>query len=866
MHAYVNSSNRGSADPFSLTILGFLVVSFVVGTIAVVSSQSFDIRQRAQSLYPSPTYDCRNDFEGQCVPNNFTCNWGTTITQAAGCSSGQKCVPRTSTCYLPVDTPTVCPTSCLNGCILKADNTKECIPYCTAQTTISCQYGCDPTISGGVCKVGCPSECVNGCIGGSQVCNAYCAISCPVGQACLGTSEGGYCRAVISGEQVVSPNGNQCYCVDENGTNYQCNNQKLCCSDEWSWWNPDEICTVPTPTPLPMAPTLTSCQLTDVCNQVSGCLCKEACVRPFAFEGESCGGVKSGNLPLCENTYSAVRESRLATSDNSEQCILSDGSTGYWCPFGVAKVTGGQVRCLAENEMSTFVADCTAEVGLLFSENNLIDFGNSQRCLSGSEQVWYCPFGSSPTEIKGKYVCLGSGELVECKYLHGDSQPKAAVVNPENGEACSLGGAEMIACPHGYTLDGNKYRCLAKGETYYRKEGASCFSCQEYEFCEFKTHAECQENAGVAGLGECIQNYCSTSGSQCQDFGLSNNSNTCSNGGQCCTITPSGFDLIRGECVACTEQECPFSTRLECEQIAELRQQPVEDACQVWGKDGKIYYYKEGESYRFISSEPSLGLMCVEFTCGEAGGGKYCKQRAASEADPLLALLNPDENLAMLDAAERLYNHYGQYGTQFEYIDPPGSQALITTDETLAALPPGMYANKTILFYNQRRTLDLGGFVEGDDRTTAYVSTTCDENDICIVGAEVVIHELSHTHQYEEYKSSYCESQALDSTYSSKPDKCMLLETYNTARKKDGICIENEYDDPNRECKKNEFLYTNSEDFKSEENPEGRAPVHEQMANAMAAFCTNPDQLKNEQPTVYEALKETAYEGNDCNL
>src|SRR3989344_1389285 len=242
MHSDVNSKNRGSADPFSLTILGFLVISFVVGTMAVLNNR-FDIRQRAQT-YPdctqgvssclgkyngdsctsggstgscvlgggvctcnlpqsSPTYDCRSDFEGQCVPSNYTCNPGTTITQASGCSGSQKCVPKTSTCHLPTDTPPSCPTSCLNGCIITENNTTECLPFCHPQ--LSCPYGCNPTISGGVCKAGCPSKCSNGCAGGTQVCNAYCSISCAVGQECLGTSEGGTCHATTSGEQVVSP-------------------------------------------------------------------------------------------------------------------------------------------------------------------------------------------------------------------------------------------------------------------------------------------------------------------------------------------------------------------------------------------------------------------------------------------------------------------------------------------------------------------------------------------------------------------------------------------------------------------------------------------------------------------------------------
>lgn len=79
--------SSGVIDPVSLTILGFLVFSFIVGTIAVVQKGSLDLRNRAATipgdqLYPvspSPTPVCLSN--GQNWQEGRTCCNGTHLNQ-----------------------------------------------------------------------------------------------------------------------------------------------------------------------------------------------------------------------------------------------------------------------------------------------------------------------------------------------------------------------------------------------------------------------------------------------------------------------------------------------------------------------------------------------------------------------------------------------------------------------------------------------------------------------------------------------------------------------------------------------------------------------------------------------------------------
>ena len=167
----MSNPRRGAIDPFSLTFLGFLVVSLTLGVITVFRNSSFDIRQRAQTY---PPYRCT---ENQCV----TCNYGETgceYENLSACSAECKsppppppsCVGQNSACIPTVDNccsgfscsqnqngthsclaPVECPERCRNqnGCYANTPGT--CIPYCKAEC--DSVGGCSSMSSlGGVCK------------------------------------------------------------------------------------------------------------------------------------------------------------------------------------------------------------------------------------------------------------------------------------------------------------------------------------------------------------------------------------------------------------------------------------------------------------------------------------------------------------------------------------------------------------------------------------------------------------------------------------------------------------------------------------------------------------------------------------------
>ena len=644
-------------------------------------------------------------------------------------------------------------------------------------------------------------------MGGSTVCNAYCAISCPAGQECLATSEGGICRAASDTQEAI-PDSN--------------------------------------------LPLLESCSQSVWCDNEAGCSCMPECNRQFTHRGNDCGGTKIDTA--CSTDGGLFTADKLINFDNSKSCQFG-GQTQYWCVYSHEKLENNKVRCLSSSEYQRYILnECPANA---VGQSQLVNKENAHGCrrYKGEELLWYCPSGSE--SVGDKLKCLGAGEVPECRKRPFDAVTVDEMLNPNEVSVCiQENGEELVECQYGFIPVGDKLRCIDFGEVWYRKDGASCRPCRESAICEFATVAECLASTDGKVQGDCIQTHCTTSGNTCSNYGFASNNNSCPNNGQCCTKGEQGYNFIDGACVTCNEN-CQFQSQQQCQDTADLRKQPVSgDSCELHGDDGAFYYFKPGQPYHQTIYSSALGYICVEKICGNDAQTKYCDQKSVLVSDPVYEQVNPAESELMKTEAADLVEQYTQYGVQFEYLDVPGFNPLAVTDQVLSALPENVYKNRKIVYYDSNRSNFSRSFVNRNDRNTMYIEVRCTGNQNCSISAEDVIHEFSHTHEHEEYVSSHCESGT----------SCSLLEAYNVARKQDEICVGNELDDAKNDCAPNSFAYRDQENFQTIDNPQGHPPDYEQLANATAAYCTDPETLKREQPTVYQALKDTIYEGNDCNL
>src|SRR3989344_3145493 len=206
---------RGAIEPISLGVLGLIVTSIVIGTVAVIRTATFDVRQRARTYPTCPSY-CLNDCTEQndtlvclayCTENLIKdCTYGCQETTGGGvCKSAP-----------PANVCTTSQTYRCNGA------TSE---YCAVSgqppaSSTKCEFGCSD--ENGKCKVAqtCPSQCIKGCYP-DNTCQAYCSSEmeseCAAkGTTCNATLTGGVCNA---SPEPVQATGASCYYGDSSCAN-----------------------------------------------------------------------------------------------------------------------------------------------------------------------------------------------------------------------------------------------------------------------------------------------------------------------------------------------------------------------------------------------------------------------------------------------------------------------------------------------------------------------------------------------------------------------------------------------------------------------------------------------------------------------
>ena len=303
--------------------------------------------------------------------------------------------------------------------------------------------------------------------------------------------------------------------------------------------------------------------------------------------------------------------------------------------------------------------------------------------------------------------------------------------------------------------------------------------------------------------------------------------------------TIQGYDLIDGNCEPCRDRDkCQFLNKDICELTAQSLIRPMSGPyCKIEGQNGNTFYVQLGDTYKYIINTPTLGAMCVAQVCG--GGREYCNEYSFADPDAVLVQLNSSLNSKIITTAQSLSDDFDVYGMAFKYIDPLDLQSLEITKNTLSALPPNMYIGMTLVFYDAQRSTN-DGFADLVGKK-AYVVATCNENEDCSVNATTIVHELTHLHQHEEYISSYCESEN---------KFCSLLDAYNSARERDEACVGNQVDSG-----------ASCDNEKKDKDPD-----FEKLAQAASIYCVDPEGLSNSQKNVFDMLKETIFEGKDCNL
>src|SRR3989344_3208964 len=371
----MSNSRRGSTDPFSLTILGFLIVSLSLGALAVIRNSSFDIRQRAQ------TY---SSCEQQCMIKNP--GWSPDDCEQFCQSQSQ---PKSST---PPTLP-ICPDYCENNCIadvITANNTYACLPYCTALLN-SCQYGCDPNATGGQCKlspqnvctasqiyrcngstseycavsgqppvsaISCPLGCVNGKCIISPVCPNECTNGCYSDNTCKPSNQP-ICPDQCANECVANLNN-----LDENG-NFKCRTSIFHCYDiknsyecgytpgcQWA----QDICFGKGNIPISIFE-LGSCESS--CPVGAFCACPSNCGKEAVWEDEAHRTCKL--LPV-DKCYEIVMSCASINRYPGTECSNCPYQAGVCCGEEIpqsAKVCAAQTTTCTNNTISRCKSDGT---------------------------------------------------------------------------------------------------------------------------------------------------------------------------------------------------------------------------------------------------------------------------------------------------------------------------------------------------------------------------------------------------------------------------------------------------------------------------------------------------------------------------
>ncbi len=944
MYPFGPKNSRGYISPVSLAVLGFLIVSFLVGSIAVVR-QSFDIRQRAAGLYANGTACVNNSQCGSglcacpagtglnCVPEDKVCQAvplptnacisnGQIVGQGATCCTGASHTEGNNVVCGPA--PAVCPLSCKEGCITNASGF-ACVPFC--DITCAGDETCYKTSAGGACvkndcpvsgyqcktytqgqyRVYCPAagatplqqeHCPSGCTNG--ICNAP---TCDTQKCVNGCNSDGSCKPKTC-EQVKD--------LYECGYTPGCIWQGICIS------KPVQSI----PLELPPAQTgryVSSCDLTDLCKDQQGCKCYDICIKESAAKGESCGGYKGANgetcinPSLCESGYCqkdldntlvcaakpcnkitekneckkpanqcfwdgslcttlkniTIKENCDATSyliplqrldggiENAQLCKKND-SIFASCIYGAALVGSSQsYRCLAESEKISGLSQCTKTAGDgRFTEDDLGNSLNTRTCQIDGIKYWECQYRYS--RAQGKISCLTETEskqnLDQCPSYQYTYFIKESLSSLDYAVLCAHpnSGDAVWYCQYGFVQSGGLNRCIGPNEKGYYKLSTSCFDCTAGKVCPYKTLDECLSQ----GQGSCLPDNCAPAGKSCTQFGLETDANNrCSDSNvECCIAKTQGYDLIGGICRICREN-CRFNSEASCQKELQTEKiVPNGVYCSYVSETGETLYIPAGNnSYRYYQNDPDWGYVCKEATCyGNQGRitEKFCDQKSInSDPSTVNKQLNPQES-ANLKQGQQIEKKYQNQNISIDYMDIPSTQNLSTLDTVLSRVPPSMYKDRKFNFYDNSRAPTIGGEVRPDDNPN-QVNIGSTESDDTHRTATVILHELAHTHENQTYASSSCDQ--------NKPT-CTLVEVYDTARVKDNICVGDELDATNNSCANNSFEYGDTQHYG------GHAPSNEELAHAVAAYCTDGAKLKAEQPHVYNALKETIYEGQSCDV
>ncbi len=345
-------SEKGVVNVAALAVLGFLVISFIAGSIAVVR-QNFDLRERAAGLYPVG-HECTSNLD---------------------CESG-KCsdiiIGLTRICQAVIPSPTPTPVTqnryaCVNGqCVISPSGEYLSISECGQL----CRFAVSPSPSP---RTDCRADYEGKCIGTSYVCDqgtisnttgcgatekcvpklAACSIPCIANGQVLG--QGATCCAgpgnyyqkggsyICGPAPVPSPSEIPCpgKCVQ---STYVCNQQDIGqtgCSNGYKCVSDSAVCQAPAVCP-------NSCLNGCIANTSSTftCLayCSAGCTNGCTFTSPT-GGECKAKEPYCDNPDKCAAGYTCSKTLSGGVCLQQTCTSAGWECF---KKTQGDYRRLCQ--------------------------------------------------------------------------------------------------------------------------------------------------------------------------------------------------------------------------------------------------------------------------------------------------------------------------------------------------------------------------------------------------------------------------------------------------------------------------------------------------------------------------------------
>ena len=518
------SKNRGSFDPFTISILGFLVVSLSLGALAVIRNSSFDIRQRAQSYsceqeclmdpshsgwlpddceqlcqQPSPLYRrCRNnacvqttDSSGTACQQNLEC---LPLSNGSSCSSNSQC--SSNLCLNSICKNPLCPTNCAGGCVantsdLDSNGNYKCATvtsvcavsqgyqcngnnseYCSEvgnppSSSIYCVLGCSES---GKCitAASCPADCPGGCTDENVCTTAYCSSNrlndcASKNQSCVKNFVGGFCTNKLTNGTACT-DGSDCtsgFCESASGT-------------------ANKTCVPPEAVAIPPIDTAKSTDLTESeCRELSGCFVPGSVVDTCVFNGAANGG-----LQCCQGTF----------KPNGQYCSGADKN---------CQVEGTK-QCLGGD-----IAICTSGFWRIYqscqSGGSCSTFEGEPKCYLDSSFNYYCPSQG--------WQCINAATTNYSGYCPVLNQPPVSYSECDQG--CAQGqcvhACDTTKCPKGCYSNGICIpTCNEATELECQNKGMYCVATISGGRCD--TEAPACTTSGWKCLNDNISQYCSSSG------------------------------------------------------------------------------------------------------------------------------------------------------------------------------------------------------------------------------------------------------------------------------------------------------------------------------------------------------------------